>query len=215
MEPAALGNWIKNEDSFVLVDLRAKKVAQNGFIHGAVNVPAGELASSKERFPKDLKAPIVLYDQAQPAAAQFATVRGWGYTNTAVLRGGLEAWEGEVEANPMAETIEYIKKRKPGVLSIEEFRKIIGTPPQNSLILDVREGAVDGRLKSALAIAQNELAGRLAEVPKEKEIVIFCNTGVLARMAYELLKEKGYPNVGYLDAVVQIGADGAPEITEK
>lgn len=215
MESAGLEAWIKNQNSFVLIDLRAKDVAPYGFIPGAVTVPAAELASWKEKFPKDLKAPIILYDEKQATPEQFATVRGWGYSNTVLLRGGITAYDGDRENGLLAENIEYVKKLKPGELVIDEFRKIATAPPANVFILDVREGAVEGRLKLATAIPQNELAKRLAEVPKDKEIVVFCNTGILARMAYDLLTAQGYAKVSYLNAVMQVSADGTFEITEK
>jgi rhodanese-related sulfurtransferase len=54
----------------------------------------------------------------------------------------------------------------------------------------------------------------LDQLPKDKEIVIHCNTGILASMAQKGLQGKGYTS-RYLDAVVQVSADGSYEITEK
>ena len=74
---------------------------------------------------------------------------------------------------------------------------------------------MDGILVGALPIPQSQFEARFAEVPKEKNIVIHCNTGILAKMAYDLLIAKGYDKVGWLNAVVVIGANGAYEISEK
>jgi rhodanese-related sulfurtransferase len=41
----------------------------------------------------------------------------------------------------------------------------------------------------------------MAEIPKDKQVVTYCNTGVQAEMAYHKLKEKGY-NVKFLNANV-------------
>ena len=45
--------------------------------------------------------------------------------------------------------------------------------------------------------------------------MIHCNTGILAKMAYDLLAAKGYDKVRWLNAVVVIGANGAYEVSEK
>jgi rhodanese-related sulfurtransferase len=215
--PVGLETWMKGGEPFVLVDLRDPETAAKGFIPGAIGIPAKDLAAWKERFPENKKAPIVLYDAAQASAEAFKTVRGWGYANTTVLTGGIGSWKGELATGPLAAPakIEYAKKLKPGEITIDEFKKIADTRPADTLLLDVREQPVDGILVGALPLAESQLAVRFAEVPKEKNIVIHCNTGILAKNAYDLLVSKGYDQVRWLNAVIVIGANGAYEVTEK
>jgi len=215
--PVALENWIKAGSSFVLVDLRDPAEAAKGSISNSIGVPAKDLAAWKDRFPENKKAPIVLVDAAQANAETFATVRGWGYVNASVLKGGLSSWKGDLKVGELASPtkIAFVKIYKPGELTIEEFKRIADTRPSNALILDVREKPVDSMLLGALAIPYGELEARIAEVPKEKEIIIHCNTGILAKTAYDVLKAKGYEKVRWLDAVVVIGAGGAYEVAEK
>jgi rhodanese-related sulfurtransferase len=215
--PVGLETWMKANEAFVLVDLRDAAAAEKGFIPGAIGIPAKDLASWKDRFPENKKAPIVLYDAAQASPEAFQTVRGWGYANTTVLMGGIGSWKGDLKTGPLAAPakIEYVKRLKPGEIAIDEFKKIADTRPADTLILDVREQPVDGILVGALPIAESQLAARFAEVPKEKKVVIHCNTGILAKNAYDLLVSKGYDKVRYLNAVLVIGANGAYEVTEK
>ena len=84
--------------------------------------------------------------------------------------------------------------------------------PADKVVLDVRDG-VNSVIKGATVIPQSELAARMAELPKDKEILIHCNTGILAGMAVKQLKENGY-QARYLKAVVQINPDGSFEVTE-
>jgi len=137
--------------------------------------------------------------------------------NTSVLRQGIGSWKGELKTGPLAAPakIEYAKKLKPGEMSIDDFKKIADTRPEGSLILDVREQPVDGILVGALPIPQSQLEARFAEVPREKSIAIHCNTGILAKLAYDQLVAKGYDKVRYLNAVVVIGAHGTYEVSEK
>ena len=213
----ALESWIKGGESFVLIDLRDAAAAEKGFIPGAVGIPAKELAAWQDRFPENKKAPIVLYDAAQASPDAFKTVRGWGYANTTVLRQGIGSWKGELKTGPLAAPakIEYAKRLKPGEVPIDEFKKIVDTRPEGTLIVDVREQPVEGLLVGSLPIPQSQLETRFAEVPQEKSVVIHCNSGILAKMAYDLLVAKGYDKVRYLNAVIVIGANGAYEVTEK
>ena len=216
-EPAGLETWIKGGEAFVLIDLRDAETAEKGFIPGAIGIPAKDLVLWKERFPENKKAPIVLYDAAQASLEVFKDVRGWGYVNTTVLRAGIGSWKGELKTGLLAAPakIEYMKKLKPGEITIDEFKKIVDTRPEGTLLVDVREQPVDGILIGALPIPPSQLEARFSEVPKEKNIVIYCNTGILAKVAYDLLIAKGYDKVRWLNAVIVIGANGAYEVSEK
>ena len=215
--PVALEGWLKAGDALVLVDLRDAATAEKGFIPGAIGIPAKDLASWKDRFPENKKAPIVLYDAAQASLDTFKAVRGWGYVNTTVLREGLGSWKGELKPGSLAapSKIEYVKKLKPGEITIEDFKRIADTRPEGTLIVDVREQPVESVFIGALQLPQSQFEGRLNEIPKEKSVVIHCNTGILAKIAYDALIAKGYDKVRWLNAVVLIGANGAYEITEK
>jgi rhodanese-related sulfurtransferase len=131
-----------------------------------------------------------------------------------VLAGGRAAWSGDVRTGPLASRIEYAKRLKPGEISIDEFRKVVDGRAK-ATVLDVREPPVDGTLPGALAIPESQLAARAAEVPSDRDVVIHCNTGILAKKAYDLLAARGHARARYLNAVIVIGANGSYEVTEK
>ena len=205
---------IHEGDAYVLVDLRSKKAATAGHVKGAVSIPEAELAAAKDKFPKKKSAPIILYNDGQASAETFALVRGWGYKNTTVLKGGAKAWDGKFFPGDPGSKIVYVKKLKAGQISIAEFKKIAADKPSDKLILDVRDAGREGQIPGALNIPQGQLADRLAEIPKDKEILVHCNTGVLASMSIKTLKDNGY-RVRYLDAVVQVSPDGSFAISDK
>ena len=53
-----------------------------------------------------------------------------------------------------------------------------------------------------------ELKDRQAEIPKDKLIVFYCNTGVIAEVAYHTLRELGYSNVKFVNAKVTFDKNG-------
>lgn len=128
---------------------------------------------------------------------------------------GAPRGRGSLKTGPLAKKIEYVKRLKPGEISIEQFKKIADTRPPGTLIVDVREQPVDGVLAGALPIAESQLEARSSEVPKGKDVIIHCNTGILAKRAYDVLAAKGYPKVRYLNAVIVIGPNGMYDVTEK
>lgn len=217
-EAASLKDLIEKDMSFVLIDLREVRDAANGFIQGAVSLPSRELSASKDKFPADLSAPIVLYSDKNTEEA-FKQVRSWGFKETSVLNGGIDSWKkagNKLTTGKLNKDIVYVPKPRPGEIAIEEFKSIAEKGASGKLILDVREEdeAMHGMLKGAVNIPGEKLAGRIKELPKDKEIITHCATGIRAESAYDILKTNGY-KARFLNAVIQIDKDGKYEITKK
>jgi rhodanese-related sulfurtransferase len=205
---------IHDQASYVLLDLRSKKAADAGHIKGAFSLPADQLAAARDKLPKDKSAPIILYNDGQASVEAFALVRGWGYKNATVLDGGAKAWDGRFFPGDTPTKITYVKKLKPGEITIAEFKKAVAGEMKDAVILDVRDAGTEGTIPGAITIPQTELANRATELPKDKEIIIHCNTGILASMAHKTMQQKGYKS-RYVDAVVQVAADGSLEVSPK
>ncbi len=199
----------------VLLDVRSAAAASKGFIKGAVSLPAAEVSANISSFPpRDKKPPVIVYDQNGGDEAQTAakTLVASGYSTVSMLTGGIEAWQAAgfpVEAGQLPTTIAYVPKLRPGEISIDDFRKIAANTPPDTLIIDVRnhDESQAGKLKDAKCIPDEELLDRLADIPKDKKIILHCSTGVRAEMAYHKLKDKGY-NVQFVNAKVDIDDKG-------
>ena len=78
-----------------------------------------------------------------------------------------------------------------------EVAKQIQQPRTAPFLLDVRtaEEFAEGHVPHATNIPVQVLATRLAEVPKDKDVVVYCHSGVRATRAAMLLKESGYTRV--------------------
>jgi rhodanese-related sulfurtransferase len=204
----------------VIIDIRPADEVRKEHIKDAVSIPLKTLETAKDRFPADKRAPIILYAADGKAVADaFKVVRGWGYTNTSILKGGIETWKKEgypVLSGEPKTVIVYVPKPRPGEIPIEDFKKIAETMPADKLILDVRDTdeAMHGMLKGAKNIPAQEITSRFAEIPKDKEIITHCVTGVRAEMAYHTLKDAGY-KVKFLNANIKIDKDGKYEISKE
>ncbi len=211
--------YIDKDIPHVLIDARSAESAASGHIKGAVAVPAAQLKAAALPEPK-LKAPMIVYDgrggdEAKSTAA--ALVKA-GQQNVLMLQGGLLGWQGAGLAidsgMPAATTIAYVPKPRAGSVSVEEFTRLARSTPADVLILDVRnpDEANAGMIKGAMLIPDEELAARIAEVPKNKRILTHCLTGIRAEMAYHKLKDAGY-NVAFLNAEIDVAKDGSFKIT--
>ena len=86
-------------------------------------------------------------------------------------------------------------------------------------VLDVRpqEEYATGHIAGAISIPLAELKDRLAELPRDKDIVAYCRGPycVLAAQAVELLRERGFRVVRLEDGVSDWRAHGLPVATAK
>ena len=210
---------MKKDASYVLLDLRTAKKANKAHIKGAVSVPIDNIQAKKQIFPEDKSAPIILYAEKTADMDAFKIVRKWGYKNVSVMKEGMEGWQktkGKVVSGNLATSIVYVKKIPKNEIGIEEFKVIVETQPSDKIILDVRDAdtVAQGAIKGSLTSPLDDLETRLADIPKNKEIIIHCNTGIMAGMAQKKLDKIGYRS-RILNAVVQVASNGSYEVSEK
>ena len=85
-------------------------------------------------------------------------------------------------------------------------------------VLDVRapEEFVTGYVPGAVNIPYDQVAARLAEVPKDKDVVLYCRSGRRAAMAAEVLAAQGYTRLMHLEGDMPAWiAQGRPVETPK
>jgi rhodanese-related sulfurtransferase len=93
--------------------------------------------------------------------------------------------------------LDYFNARLEATISPMDYLRLTQMDPDKYFLIDVRNGPIHVRsltIKDANVIPQQELPNRLNEIPKEKEIIVYCwdvwcNTA--AKVAKFLL-ERGY-----------------------
>jgi rhodanese-related sulfurtransferase len=82
----------------------------------------------------------------------------------------------------------------------EEVAKKLKESPGDFLLLDVREP--DERemavIEPSLHIPMRDVPDRLAEIPKDREVVVYCHGGTRSAMIAGFLEGKGYSRVANL-----------------
>jgi len=211
----ATDEFIKKRMGFlVIIDTRGPDAAEKGHIQGAVAIRLKDIPREKTQFPVDRKAYIVLYDQSTNLGGMAPVVKdivSWGFKRVYVLNGGYDGWlkaNGATQKGQVRTKIFYLPRPHPGEIVGDEFINIASTQPKDKVILDVRTGSEAGlgMIEGAVNIPVDELQGRLKELPKDKEIVAHCRTGLRAEMAYTILRNAGF-NARFLNDKVAIIED--------
>ena len=85
------------------------------------------------------------------------------------------------------------------VISVADARAWLGE--QEAIVLDVREPEehIAGHLPGAISIPQADLATRLAEIPKDRDVLVVCAAGVRSARCAAFLHQMGYTKAISLD----------------
>ena len=86
-------------------------------------------------------------------------------------------------------------------LSQDAFLALPRSGDEAPFVLDVRapEEYVTGHVPGAVNIPHDQITARLAEVPKDKDVVLYCRSGRRAAMAGEVLSGNGYTRLQHLE----------------
>jgi len=73
--------------------------------------------------------------------------------------------------------------------------------PDHLFVLDVRtpQEYAEGHVPGAVNVPHDQLASRLAEVPKDKDVVIYCKSGRRSALAADVLAANGYSRLSHLE----------------
>lgn len=205
----------------VFVDTRSPEKVKEAHIPGAINIQPGEMKDD-DIMRWSVADPIVFYgeDNNDPSAAWNALIAAnWGYAIRSGkpvmhLDGGFRAWKGAalpVSSGVLKTSVPEPPRTFPEVILFDDFRNLWQKKFEDPdrIFLDVRSRLeFEGfRLRDVLNIPVDELPYRIAEVPKTKEIIVFCSVGTRSRIAYYILKENGY-NARYLNRRPMIELNG-------
>lgn len=204
-----------NPPFFVVVDLRSAEQIDKGFIPYATKMTSQEVVQRVGEFPKFKNARIVLYteDKMTPEAVEaLRQLMTWKYKSPAILDGGFSAWKasgGRIATGKPADKIAFVKKVAKDEIPVAEFKGLLKNQPGGTLIVDVRSpeefnvGAVPGAKSMPLEKLQKDVS----DIPKDKKLVVICNTGAISFIANKLLEKKGY-DTRYLNATIKYDKGG-------
>ncbi len=186
------------QEAFVLVDARTKEEYDEAHIPGAVNVPEKKFEELLPTLPSDKSSLLVIYcngvkcGKSKKVAKKAAEA---GYTNIILYGEGFPVWEEKnmkVAAGPG-----YGKKIETRMYHPAELEALIKQHKNDYVLVDVRDASEyrEGHIPTAINIPAETFALKSEVLPKEKKIIVNCNTGSRSYMAYRKLIKLAYPDI--------------------
>ncbi len=176
----------------VVVDLRPTAEFAHGHVPGTINIPLNRSFTSWAGWFLPYDRPFYLIADASgmtgiARVAQDLTMIGLerigGYFGPEVLQTWTDS-EGALERSPQT--------------TLEEAMR----PGAGAMILDVRNQSEwdAGHVADSTLIPLGLLPERLAEVPRDRPVLVHCQSGARSAIAVSLLQAAGYTNVANLGA---------------
>lgn len=182
----------------VLVDTRTPEEFQEAHIKGAVSIPEKVFEEKLSLLPSDKNALVVLYCNGvkcgkSKKAAKKADAAG--FTNLVLYAEGFPVWEEKgfsIIAGP-----EHAKKIETAKVRPAELKQLLDAKSADIVIVDVRDETEfkEGHIPTAINIPVETFALRSEVLPKEKKVIVYCNTGGRSYNAYRKLMKLAYPNI--------------------
>lgn len=71
---------------------------------------------------------------------------------------------------------------------------------ENSMLIDVRESHEfkSGHIQGAVNVPLSKLKRRLTEIPNDKELILYCQSGMRSKQAARILQKKKYKGLSHL-----------------
>jgi rhodanese-related sulfurtransferase len=205
---------ISNGENYYVIDVRTKEEYAQGHLGGAVLVPVDEIKNRLTEIPKDK--PVIVYCKSGVRSMQAAGILvSNGFKAVYSMTGGIEEWQKEgypVVKDNSASQDTGGENQGFTTLSVDEVYEIVKNN-EGYLIIDVRsiDEYKDGHIKGAISIPVSDLEKRIGEIPKDKQIIVYCNGSGCNRSvaAAKILVKYGYKNVN------NVGGTGIYEWKEK
>ncbi len=193
-----LQRFIDQKEKMVLIDARTPAEYQEAHITGAVNIPEKGFEQASQQLPADKTTLLVIYCNGVKCGKSKRVakkVQQLGYTEILVFSEGIPVWE---ERNlPLVTGPGYGKKIETTKLKPGELDVLIKADDQSYVLVDVRDEAEfrEGHIPSAINIPAETFATKSDILPKEKTIIVYCNTGSRSYLAYKKLISLAYPKI--------------------
>jgi hydroxyacylglutathione hydrolase len=171
-------------ENALIVDTRHTERFAEGHIRGSLSIPDNSSLSTWAGWLLDYKTPFVIIAEENRMEELMKKFIRIGLDHIRGYFPNLDEW------TLVGRTLE-----KSEVISVDALKALLLRDPV--FIVDVRSKAEfdDGHLRNSTNIHLGLLADRLKEIPKDKKIVVQCESGSRSAMGTGLLLSKGFRNV--------------------
>jgi rhodanese-related sulfurtransferase len=217
---AHIKKLIDEKATYLLIDARPKRVADEGMIPTAINISDTEFDKHIDKLPADKATTLIYYCGGLECVLSDKSAekaRKLGYTNVQTYPPGYPEWE-MLNARAVTSAPALVAGKEKGSVSVASFEKTWKENPGSVMLVDVRDAKefAAGTIKGAVNIPMNELEKKIASLPADKPVVFVCGTGARSGEAYDTVKLLGGKvQASFIDAAIKFSADGSYSMVEK
>jgi len=180
----------------VIVDARTSAEYQNERIPTSINIPVENFEKEYKQLLPDKKVAVIFYcngvkcgKSAEAAKKAIAA----GYLNVKVFSGGIPEWK---EKGFPLQGKQEIKKAEIKKITALELKKRMDSK-EDFFLVDVREKEefAKGHVEKAVNIPLTVFNVNINNIPKNKNIVLYCNSAKKSNKAAYILIRNGYSNI--------------------
>lgn len=206
--PVHLERLLQSGGAFRVIDLRDPVQGQVKLVDGAEQIPVASISRQRIFLPeRPFQFPLFLFgnEQSYPEAANRLAALGYYQEGEITfLDESWKEWPGKFD----------LKGYRPGDLpageiGYEEFRRLWNDPGPGKVILNVKPGR-DRETPWELHIPLGHLPERINELPKDKEIIVYCSAGLRSAIAHAILENNGFTS-RFLGRGFLLDVDKKPE----
>lgn len=191
ISPSELYEKITQGDDFLLIDVQRPEQFAQKHIPGAINIPHYEIADRQQEIPRDKPVVVTCSGDACGLSVQAGReLVSLGFTNIYNMKRGVIGWE---EAGyPTVSGTEVTYKN----ITVDQLKEKINNK-DDIIIVDVREKTEYEKehISAALWISFVDSVANIKKeksITKDKEIIIYDQTGLRSRLVTEQLVKAGY-----------------------
>ncbi len=193
-----LKSMLDKKEKLILIDSRTKPEYTEAHIVSSVNIPDKKLQENLNLLPADKNTMLIIYcngvkcGKSKRLAQQLEPM---GYVNIRIYLEGIPVWE---ERNlPRVTGPEYNKAIEATIIKPADLKKMMDEKRQDFVVVDVRDPSEfkEGHIPGAINIPSETFASGSGVLPKEKKIIVYCNTGSRSYLAYKKLIGLAYPDI--------------------
>lgn len=211
--PLHLTRLLSAGTPFRVIDLRQPEAATPPLMAGAELLPLTAFSRARLMLAdRSYQLPLFLYGEEADMQKAAGLLAGWGYHNdgeVSLLDPTWKEWPGKYQPG------KYIAGTLPSwEIGYDEFRTLWSAREQSgSVLLNVKPGR-DRETSGEIHIPLEELPERLEELPRDREIIIYCGLGLRSAVAQRILRQNGFSS-RFLNRTLRFDADKNPEPDHK
>lgn len=184
-----LKDKIDNQENIYILDVQSEENFLTKHIPGSINIPFEQLEARIKEIPNNKEIIITCTNnntcKTSTKAAELLSTKG--LKNIKDFQDGVTGWE---EQNyPIISGFEAIYKS----IDMDQLKQKIDNQ-EDITILDIRDkdNYDKTHIKNSINIPFEEVADRIKELPRNKELIVYDETGNRSKLLVESLTKKGF-----------------------